>query len=324
MRTAVISFTDAAAVIAGRICSGTEGAEPYDNRNYSGGVKARMGEIFVTYDRIVFVCAVGIAVRLIAPYIADKTSDPAVVAVDDMGRFAISLLSGHIGGANGLALEISSLIGAQPVITTASDGRGIESVDMFAKRCGLAIENMGDAKTLTAIMVNGGAIGFVSETGDRIRYPNISDAGYEGCIYVTSKTSGSYREPRCILRPKNLIVGVGCRKGKSKAEIVNDIGRVFKDNALSIRSIKAITSIDLKRDETGIIEASEYFDCGFIIFSRDEVKGIQDRFAKSAFVESKVGVTSVCEPCVCLAGGEIIVGKTSMDGVTVAVGRMMG
>ncbi len=323
MKTAVISFTNAAADTAERICSRLAGSDLYDNRKCSGGVKSHMAEIFAGYDRIVFVCAAGIAVRLIAPYIEDKTKDPAVVVVDDMGRFAISLLSGHIGGANGLALEISLMIGTRPVITTASDERGIESVDMFAKRCGFVIENMQDAKILTTIMVNGGKIGCISETGDRVHYPNISDTGYEGCIYVTSRTDGSLYRPHCILRPKNLIVGIGCKKGKDRSQIVNAICEVFKDNALSIKSIRSITSIDLKKDEIGIIEASKCLGCKFLVFSRDDVKGVQDRFAKSVFVKSKVGVTSVCEPCVCLAGAKLIVGKACIDGITVAVGRLI-
>lgn len=203
---------------------------------------------------------------------------------------------------------------------TRSDGRGIEPVDMFAKRCGLFIENMEDAKKLTSIMVNNGTISFVSETGDRIKYPNISNTEYEGCIYVTSKDKQDFAGPCCILRPKNLTVGIGCKRGKSKDDILNAIYRVFKDNNLSIKSIKAIASIDLKKNEKGIIEACEYLGCSFIVFSTDDVKRVQDRFKKSTFVESKVGVASVCEPCAYLAGGDMVVGKTCMDGVTVAVG----
>jgi len=323
MKTAVISFTDAASAIAGRICSEIKDADLYDNRNYRGGIKSKAGFIFERYDRIVFVCASGIAVRLIAPYIKDKLKDPAVVVVDDMGRFAISLLSGHIGGANEFAREISELIGAEAVITTASDGRGIEPVDMFAVRCGLFIEDMEAAKKLTSIMVNGGTIGFVSETGDRINYRNISGTGFEGSIYVTSKEKVDSTDPCCILRPQNLTVGIGCRRGKTKADISNVLYQVFKDNNLSIRSIKAIASIDLKKDEKGIIETCEYLGCSFVVFSADDIKSIQYRFKKSVFVESKVGVASVCEPCACLAGGEMIVGKTCIDGVTVAVGRVI-
>ena len=322
MKTAVIAFTDAALHIADRICSGLEGAELYDNRKVCGGVKSRMGFLFETYGGIVFVCAAGIAVRLIAPYIRDKVKDPAVVVVDDMGKFAVSLLSGHIGGANDLSREISALIGCQAVITTASDGRGIESVDLFAKRCGLLIENREDAKTITSIMVNGGKIRFVSETGDRINYPDLSGTDFEGSIYVTSTEEPDGTGPCCVLRPRNLTVGIGCRRGKTRDEIGNAISQVFQKNHLSIRSIRAIASIELKKDEKGILETCEQLGCDFLVFSTEEVRRIQDRFPKSAFVESKTGVSSVCEPCACLAGGELIVGKTAHNGVTVAVGRI--
>ncbi|HBM75682.1 MAG TPA: cobalt-precorrin 5A hydrolase [Clostridiaceae bacterium] len=323
MNIAVISFTDAASTIAARICSKMKNADMYDNRSCCRGVKSKIGSIFKTYDGIVFVCAAGIAVRMIAPYISDKRKDPAVVVVDDMGRFAISLLSGHIGGANDLARKISALIGAQAVITTASDSRGIESVDMFAKRCDLYIENMEDVKKITSIMVNKGAIRFITETSDIINYHNISDADFEGSIYVTSKGKEDFIRPCCILRPKNLMVGIGCKRGKIRDDILNAIYKVFKDNNLSIKSINAIASIDLKKDEKGIIETCKYLNCSFIVFSANDIKRVQDRFKKSAFVESKVGVTSVCEPCAYLAGGDIIVGKTCIDGVTVAVGRMI-
>lgn len=323
MKTAVISFTDAASVIADRICSKIENTDIYNNKDHHVRIKAAMASIFESYDRIIFVCASGIAVRMIAPYIKDKTKDPAVVVVDDMGKFAISLLSGHIGGANELTFEIAMMIGAQPVITTASDGRGIESVDMFAKRCSLLIEDMEEAKKLTSIMVNGGTIGFISETEDKINYKNISETNLEGCIYVTSKENIDCAYHCCILRPRNLIVGVGCRRGKTKDDILSAICHVFKSNNLSIKSIKTLASIDIKKDEKGIIETCKYLDCSFTTFSKEAIKSVQDKFEKSAFVESKVEVTSVCEPSAYLAGGDIVVGKTCLNGVTVAVGRVI-
>ena len=321
MKCAVISFTEAGEKLAKTISQWIPNTDIYSNRGYPAGVKSEISAIFEEYKRIVFVSSVGIAVRLIAPYIKDKTRDPAVVAVDDLGRYAISLLSGHIGGANDLACEIAEAIGAQAVITTASEARGIEAVDMFAQRCGLVIENMEDAKTITSIMVNGGTLRLISEINQQINYPRISETEYDGCLYITSRTAISCDKPYCVLRPLNLTVGVGCRKGKSKEEILYAINTVFKENDLSIKSIDCIASIDIKKEEQGLIQACEELGCNFKTFSKEQINSVQKRFAGSSFVKGAVGVDCVCEPCAYLASGEIIVGKRSLDGVTVSVGR---
>ncbi|MFY9431710.1 MAG: cobalt-precorrin 5A hydrolase [Thermacetogeniaceae bacterium] len=321
MKCAVISFTDAGERMAKTISQRIPNTDIYSNKEYPAGVKYEIGAIFEEYNRIVFVCAVGIAVRLIAPYIKDKTRDPAVVVVDDLGRYAISLLSGHLGGANDLAREIAEAIGAPAVITTASEGRGIEAVDMFAQRCGLVIENMEDAKTITSIMVNGGTLRVISEINQQINYPRISDTGYDGCLFITSRTAISCDQPYCVLRPKNLTVGVGCRKGKSKDDILNAIYTVFKENDLSIKSIDCLASIDLKKEEQGLIQACEELGCDFKTFTKEQINSVQPSFAGSPFVKGAVGVGCVCEPCAYLASGEIIVGKRALNGVTVSVGR---
>lgn len=321
MKCACIAYTKAGEAVAKRIKDGIGDVTIFKNSGYDGGIKSIMGYIFESYGRIVFVCAAGIAVRMTAPYLKDKTKDPAVVVVDDMGRYAISLLSGHIGGANELAGEVAGILGAEAVITTASDIRSIESVDMFAKRYGLEIENMKDVKDITAIMVNGGAINFVSEIKASINYGNISESEYEGCILITSKEKVQCSKLFCILRPKNLNIGLGCRRGKSKEEILKAVQEVFKANNLSIKSVKSVSSIDIKKNETGIIEACEALACRFNIFSAKDIRPVEDRFDKSPFVESVVGVSSVAEPCACLAGGKLIVKRTAYDGVTVAVAR---
>lgn len=320
MKIAIICFSDLGEKIAEKIALNIESPKIYSSRQIDN-LKSLIGEIFENYTHIIFVGAVGIAVRLIAPYIKDKTIDPAIIAVDDMGRYAISILSGHIGGANEFTVRISEILGAKAIITTASDSRGIESVDMFAKRCNLTIEDMSVAKTITSIIVNNGRIRFISENHEKINYPNVFENDYEGCIYVTSKENVEISKPCCILRPHNLIVGIGCRRGKSKDEILNAIGIVFKQHNLSMKSIHSICSVDLKEDENGIIESCQYLNCKFTTYSKEEIQSVQNKFEKSSFVNSKIGVTSVCEPSVYLASGNIIVGKTVFNGITVSVGR---
>ncbi len=194
----------------------------YYNGDVKGGLKSIMGELFKEYHGLIFISATGIAIRLIHSYIIDKTIDPAVVVIDDMGRFSISLLSGHIGGANELAKWAANIIGgAIPVITTASDNRGIEAIDTFAIRNNYYMENMKDVKNLTSLMVNGKKIGFYSEMEAIIQYDNLIiikdlediDPSIEGIIIVSSQTKIPMDYNICHLIPKNINIGIGCRKG---------------------------------------------------------------------------------------------------------------
>jgi len=321
MRIAALTFTDSGENIAKKLKKSMEHEVSIFTRGEGKSLKDAFEHIFKSYDGIVFICSTGIAVRFIAPLLKDKTSDPAVVVVDDLGRYSISLLSGHIGGANKLAIEVGAALGAQPIVTTASDGRGIESVDMFALRYNLSIESMEDAKTITAMMVEGKSISFISEINANIMYNNIVDDYPHGYIIVTSKEHIGYEKPCCILRPKNLYIGIGCRRGKSKDEIMEAIRKVFKENNLSLKSIKGAGTAEIKKDEEGIKGACREIGCTLSIFSNSDIEKVQHEFKGSSFVESVAGVKSVAEPCAYLLGGKIIVGKTAYNGVTVAVSR---
>lgn len=318
MNIACLTFTQSGTRIAARILSGFDGhAEVFTRFDY----KKNLSRIFEEYDGVIFISSTGIAVRLCAPFLRDKIHDPAVVVVDDLGRYAISLVSGHLGGANALAQEIATILGCQPIITTASDGRGIEAVDLFVKRNNLIIENLNDAKIITAMMVEGRPIKLISEIDARIGYEHLVDENFKGCIYVTSQNQVNCNVPYCILRPKNLNVGIGCRRGKTKEEILDAITQSFQNNNLNLKSIRSIATIEVKKDEVGIIETCNVLNCELKIYTIEEIRDVQHLFLASEYVQSKVSVTAVCEPCAYLAGGEIIVGKTVINGVTIAVAK---
>jgi cobalt-precorrin 5A hydrolase len=320
MKLACIVFTEDGMKIAERIkLSHCYEVDIFDKHSY----KKHLQELFSKYKGIVFIGSTGIAVRLCAPFLINKTIDPAVVVIDDLCRFSISLVSGHLGGANQLAQKLSELLQCQPVITTASDGRNIEAVDMFALNNGLYIENIEAAKKITAFMIEGRPIKLESEVDLELKYHNLSDCNYDGVIFVSSKQEISSSKPYCVLNPKNINIGIGCRRGKSKDEIINAIKSVFSDNNLSLRSIAKIATVDVKSDEAGIIEACKELECTMVIFNRDEIRKIEDQFAASGFVKSTIGVSSVCEPCATLAGGEMIVSKTVMNGITIAISKEM-
>lgn len=318
MKLCCIAFTEAGLQIASKIANNSSfEVEIFNKLNY----KEHLNRIFETNKRIVFISSTGIAVRLAAPYLIDKTVDPAIVVIDDLGRYVISLISGHLGGANELAAELSQLLECQAIITTASDGRNIEAVDMFAKRNNLLIDSMEAAKKITAMMLEGKKLRLVSEPPLTLSYKHLSSEEYEASIYVTSKQDVSDTLPYCILRPQNINIGLGCRRGKTKAEILDAIEQVCISNNICMKSIKTVATVDVKSHEEGILEACEELECPVTIFDRNAIAEVEHLFAPSEFVKSQIGVTSVCEPCAYLAGGEIIVPKTTVNGITVAVSK---
>lgn len=331
MKIAVISFTSSGKEISEKISSSLKSYDVIEitKQTFDDKVSNHMEDIFNNYAALIFIASTGIAVRLISPFVNSKTSDPAVIVIDDLGKYAISLLSGHIGGANELTLKISNILKNKAIITTASDGRGIDAIDVFAKRNNLYIEDMEMAKILTALMVEGKGIKFISEIDVKINYENIENTeySYEGIIIVSSNQNIELylnKEediPVCILRPKNLNIGIGCRRGKTKDEIMLGIKEVFNDNNLSLNSVKNIATIDIKHDEVGIIEVSKQLNAEMILFSKNDIESVSDKFDKSNFVKSNVGVTSVSEPSAYLLGKEMLVYKKIFNGVTIAVSR---
>ncbi|MDD2481527.1 MAG: cobalt-precorrin 5A hydrolase [Lutispora sp.] len=334
MKIACLSFTDSGKRLGDKLVKYRH--EPnkdnsyivhhFENYQVPGGIKGNLNYIVEEYDGIIFISATGIAVRMMKPYIKNKKSDPAVIVIDDLGKFSISLLSGHIGGANKLSKWAASIIGAMPVITTASDGRGIEAIDNFAMDNGYEIESMEDAKTIMAMMINDKKIGFYSENQIIIGYKNIvllksldDIQDISGIIVVTSTEKVSIDLPYVILRPKNINIGIGCKKAMEGNKIIQAIKDVLKENNLSEKSIKAFGTIEVKKDEAGIIEAANYFNYPLKIFTAEEIREVEERFEKSDFVKKSVGVYSVSEPCAYLLGGEIVSHKTKHNGITLSI-----
>lgn len=318
MKLACITFTVSGHMLAEKLKdSGCFEVDIFDKYSY----KAQLESIFDRYRYILFISSTGIAVRLSASFLVHKAVDPAIVVVDDLGRFSISLVSGHLGGANGLALKLSEILECQPVVTTATDGRAIEAIDVFAKTNGLLIESLEDAKIITAMMLENKAIMVESEVKLQPGYSNISDTDYEAVVFVSSRQRVFSEKPFCILRPRNINVGIGCKRGKYKEEILKAINEVFDSHGISIKSIKAIGTIDIKADETGIIDACKALDCSMRVFDRETIGKVEKEFTPSAFVKFITGVSSVCEPCAHLLGGRLIISKTIVNGITIAVSK---
>ena len=197
MKVACVSFTDKGKIKGDKFKSINEEKytiHHYENSKEKSGIKKLISNLWNEYDALIFISSTGMAIRLIQPYIKNKTIDPAVVVVDDTGKFSISLLSGHLGGANELAKWIGNKIIAIPVITTASDNRNIEAVDLFAKKNNNHTDNIKALTKVSAMMVNEKNIGFYSEDDKIIDYPNLEiiqdleniDSNIQGAIIVSS------------------------------------------------------------------------------------------------------------------------------------------
>lgn len=294
-------------------------------------------DVFAGYRRIVFVMAMGIVVRMIAPHIRDKTVDPGVVVMDEAGEYVISVLSGHLGGANELARRIAALTGARPVITTATDVLGLPALDELARIHDLAMDPPGAALVINSALVNGRTVCFYApeymHPADckpgarfhRIENFNSRPEKAEYSVVVTNRLLDRQGDSTVFLRPKNLVAGVGCRSGTPEQIITAALLDALERCRRSPLSLRALATIGIKAREPGLQGAAKKLDLPLIVFSRVEIneymRGPGQNLSRSDFVLQKVGVPAVCEPAALLASrkGELILPKHKFPGVAIAV-----
>ena len=277
------------------------------------------GPIFNDVDAMVFVGSVGIAVREIAPHVRAKSTDPAVVSIDELGKFSVPLLSGHIGGANDLALALAETIGATPVITTATDINKKFSVDAWAARKGLVIASLSRAKAVSAAILEQN-VPLKSDFSIVTNLPNgvvLADSGDVGIRISVFKDEPYERTLRLI--PKVLHLGIGCRKGTPTEAIREAVERVLQEYNIDRRAIKCVASIDLKKEEAGLLEFCAERKLPVQFYTAGELKAVPGDFTPSEFMQSITGVDNVCERSALVGAKELIVKKTAMNGVTVAL-----
>ncbi len=286
---------------------------------------------FNDFQRHLFFMSTGIVVRLIAPLIRHKTRDPAVVVVDDAGHFAISLVAGHIGGANAFAHEVAQILHATPVVTTATDANGKPAIDVIALEHGLIIENAEAIKAvnmalLTDVMVaTHDPYGILGNALPHTRPMALTElAQYPGpAVYVDDRCQ-ALGPKTLILRPLNLTAGIGCNRGTPKAEILGLLREVMGQNGLSELSLKTLASIDLKSDEQGLLAGAECLQLPIVFFNKTQLNRVEQIPNPSAVVNKHIGARSVCEAAAILSaqGGDLIVTKQKSNNVTVALGRL--
>lgn len=279
---------------------------------------------------LLFIGACGIAVRAIAPHIADKLYDSPVLVMDEKGRYVIPILSGHMGGANEKARMIAEATGAAAVITTATDIQGKFAADLFAKQNELQIVNKDGIAKVSAKVLAGKEIvmavdkAYLSEKqnlphGVRvISYPTKEKAD----IIVSQNPPQS--DAMLYLCPKEYVLGIGCRRGKEEEKIRKMIQKCMEEAGIAKEKLFAVASIDIKQDEPGILAWCRKEKIPFLTFSAEELEAVKGDFHTSDFVRQQTGVDNVCERAAikaCEPTGELIYAKHAMDGITIAIAQ---
>ena len=292
MRTAIISLTTNGARLGEKIASKVGGQTFAKGKNFTK-LADLVADVFGKFDGLIFICAAGIVVRMIAPHIVNKLSDPAVLVIDERGQNIISLLSGHVGRANELTIEIAKAIDANPVITTATDVAGKFSVDAIASRLGLVPEPKEAIKAINSAILRGEE------------------------VFVTAG------DVRLNLIPQNLIAGVGCKRGTSSLKIFAALQRACAMIHQPIERVKLLASVDAKKDEVGLTSLAEVMGLEMKFFPATELQKKIDEYKldESRFVKRTVGVGNVCEAAAlcCVDEARFALPKTPFKGVTVAL-----
>ena len=328
MKVSIIAFTDNGMEIAYKLSNSLSEVNDVDfTRCGKGALSTWSEEHFSTSDALIFIGAIGIALRAIAPYIKTKTKDPAVVVVDELGQFSIPILSGHIGGANELALRISEILNAIPVITTATDINKVFAVDTWAKSQGLNILNPECIKLVSSKLLKGESVHVKSDYPIQGNLPkNVylndledSNAGYD--VIITHKDlENECKNDALLLVPQIITVGIGCRKDISFEAIESSILNILESENYHILAINALASIDKKANEKGILEFAKKYDLPFNTYSAEELNSLEGDFTKSEFVKSVVEVDNVCERSAIMeSNGKLIRRKDTCDGAGVTV-----
>ncbi len=337
MKLAIVTFTANGKKISENIREKLNNSEChiYTFYRYSSGEtftftdgKELIRNIWNRYDFIIFISACGIAVRLIAPYIEDKTKDPGIIVMDEQGKHVISLLSGHIGGANEMTEIIADIIGGQAVITTATDVRKNFSPDSFAVANNLYITDMDMAKRVAVKVLSGVKIGLYSSCRcynipQESFYINVSggDEKTDTGICIDSDISLKPFKYTLNLVPRNMILGVGCRRGTDSEKFEKCIIERLEETDIPLHTVGTIASIDLKKDEKAILDFAKKYKIKFVTYSAEELNETEGEFTGSEFVKNNVGVDNVCERSAVKCGGDIVVRKTAGDGITMAVAK---
>ena len=298
-------------------------------RNEEAPLEVLVKQAFSSADALIFWCAAGIAVRSIAPYLSHKSKDPAVLVLDEKGTHCISLLSGHMGGANALTRTVSELCGAEPVITTGTDMEHRFSVDEFARCNGFVVTDWEKAKRISVDVLAGKTLK-IAGLLEKEQYCPVE--GMEEHAWTAGElpddadvwiTSRQLPVPAQVLQliPKDLTIGIGCRRGTNCSALQTALARFLEQTGLDARGICRITSIDRKKEEQGLIDLAAELKVPFVTYTSEELLQAPGEYPSSEFVREITGVDNVCQRSAMLGAGDgaiCLAEKTVVDGITMA------
>lgn len=344
-RIFLISFTDSGQALAEKLAGGLNQKE-MEAQTFRCGNPLSLSEFasqgFREAEALIFVGAMGIAVRAIAPHVVSKVKDPAVVVIDERGNNAISVLSGHLGGGNELTQLVAEITGANLVITTATDVQGVFAIDLWTKKNNCKILRPDRIKVISAALLSGEKVYFVSDYEISGQVPKnvelrvlrgqkedkVESCTSEVCfgeranvLVSIDKTKIENAKEKCLVAvPQIAYLGVGCRKGTTEHAIEECFEEFMRKSGMSADAICLVCSIDLKKDEEGLISFCKKHELEFKTFSAEQLSAVEGEFSGSDFVQKITGVDNVCErSAICGSGGIIVNRKMAKNGVTMAI-----
>jgi precorrin-4 C11-methyltransferase len=317
----------------------TEDEQRPEIKPYTVSIRQVLQSAFTQHTALVCIMASGIVVRELAPVLRSKHTDPGVVVLDERGQYAVSLLSGHKGGANGLARRVADLLGGVAVLTTSSNVQELPSVDLLGQDRGWVIRRSGHLTAVSAALVNGEGVGVFQDAGDEhwwpdpspvhlVRYDSLdalAQAGLDAAIVISARqVPGQIFEavPTTIVyRPPCLVVGVGCNRDTPAHEIVEAILDTLNSSKLARESLLCVATIEHKADEPGLLQACQSQGWPLQVFSKEQIAQIENLPNPSPGAYRALGVWGVAEPAAMLAAetNELVVEKRKYANVTVAV-----
>lgn len=329
MTVSIISFTDRGRMLSARIAhclsddcvtqyAKAEGFVPYPS------VCDFAQRAMASDDAVIFVGAVGIAVRAVAPYVRGKDIDPAVLVIDENGCFVIPILSGHIGGANRLAQMLAEALRATAVITTATDGRGVFAADSWAVQHGCIVRNIDCIRHVSGALLRGERIGMQSEFPISGALPEglTTDEQPESGILLSIFEREKYPFTHTLqIIPRIVHVGVGCRRDAPPDKLTCWAAEILRELHIDLRAVASVSSIDRKADEPAVLALAQAWDVPMRFYTAQELDEVPGDFPPSAFVRKTTGTDNVCQRAAARASknGRCLLGKTAYDGMTISV-----
>ncbi|WP_128103879.1 MULTISPECIES: cobalt-precorrin 5A hydrolase [Paenibacillus] len=311
---------------------------------FEGSVKLILPDLFKRYNGIILFISLGAVVRMIAPLLVDKKVDPAVLVIDDRGEHVISVLSGHLGGANELTRQVAEVLGARPVITTASDVQGTIPVDLFGRELGWTVDSFDKATPVSAAVVNEEPVALIQETGERnwwkydkpvpdhIRvFGSMAETeafAFNAALVISDRLLTDDEQQRfmsngVLYRPKSLVLGMGCNRGTSLEELEQEVLATLAEQSLSVKSVRNVATIDLKKDEEGLLALCQKYGWELVTYSPAELNTVTLP-NPSETVFKYTGAYGVSEPAALLSSGadHWLLEKKKSGNLTISIARI--